>query len=102
MQGIEIGSEFEQAREWNPSKRSSNFDTWELTYSGRTAIQLVLEDIGTFNKKSNVWMPSYCCASMMQPFVEKGLKVKFYPVSIFARGRRYCTCDELLWIFGIR
>lgn len=52
----------------------------QLLYTGRTAIDYVLEDI----KESirSVYMPAYCCSSMLQPFYERGIDIKFYEVTI--------------------
>ena len=49
-----------------------------LLLSGRTAIDYVLEDIPRGIK--NVYMPSYCCESMLQPFLEKNIYIYYYDV----------------------
>lgn len=52
-----------------------------LTWLGRTAIDLVLADIMLQRSVRSVYMPSYCCESMVAPFREKGIKVSFYSVN---------------------
>lgn len=52
-----------------------------LTWLGRTAIDLVLADILTYRSVRHVYMPSYCCDSMIAPFLERGIRVSFYPVN---------------------
>ena len=58
-----------------------------LTWLGRTAIDLVLADIMQQRSVRNVYMPSYCCDSMVAPFLEKGMKVHFYSVN-YCNGLR--------------
>lgn len=56
------------------------------TFSGRSAIELVLKDILNNKKISSVYMPSYCCSSMVQPFVDKEIDIIYYKV-IYKAGR---------------
>lgn len=72
----EIGSEFWEvptgAAESNPFFRSAQ---WFL--SGRSALQAIIRE----NKGCHtVALPSWCCDSMIKPFADAGLKVRFYPV----------------------
>lgn len=73
---MEIGSEF-----WDvPSRAEQNklFPSdaqWYL--SGRVALQAIIKDISWAR---TVAMPSWCCDSMVKPFVEAGIQVDFYPV----------------------
>lgn len=49
--------------------------------SGRTAIDLILQDILANGKNpKSVYMPAWCCDSMLQPFVDKNIGVVFYDV----------------------
>ena len=62
----------------------------ENTYyflSGRSALSFVVEDIQTKHKLRSVALPSYCCATMIEPFLFHGVDVNFYPVTIDERGR---------------
>lgn len=52
----------------------------KLLLSGRTAIDFVLKDILKNKKVKTVYFPSYCCQSMIQPFVDNNIKIKFYEV----------------------
>lgn len=72
----EIGSEF-----WDvpTSEHKSNiFPTktnWYL--SGRSALTAIIENL---TDCKSVAMPSWCCDSMIYPFIKAGFEVKFYPV----------------------
>lgn len=88
----EIGSEF-----WlNPRNLNRN-DSFEklisfgadqkLLYTGRTAIDFVLEDLRI--PVSSVYMPSYCCESMLQPFIDRKIKIEFYEVLVNNSGFFY-------------
>ena len=48
-----------------------------FVFSGRTAIEAVLRDIPDAH---TALLPSYCCDSMIVPFRDAGIKVKFYQV----------------------
>ena len=77
----EIGSEF-----WleNIQNNDNNLDylnigkDYKLLMSGRTAIDYIINDI-TDNKKI-VYMPNYCCESMVQPFIDNGYSIRYYNV----------------------
>ncbi|PCD09420.1 hypothetical protein CMV16_03170 [Peribacillus simplex] len=83
---IELGSEFWLNDELKAEKVSS-IPTWlevgndnALLLSGRSAIDFVLKDIMKYRKLSTVYFPSYCCQSMLQPFIDNGIHVEFYDV----------------------
>lgn len=71
----EIGSEF-----WNApiTEHNNNIfptDThWFL--SGRSALSAIIANL---SECKTVAMPSWCCDSMIYPFVKAGFEVKFYP-----------------------
>ena len=80
----EIGSEF-----WYEEPRgckSSVFDylkigsDQKLTASGRSALYDIIKDIAI--KKPIVYMPDYCCQSMIQPFIDYGCTIKYYKVDL--------------------
>ncbi|WP_148630480.1 hypothetical protein [Bacillus sp. E214] len=52
----------------------------KLLLSGRTAIDFVLKDIQKYRKINTVYFPSYCCQSMMQPFIDNDVDIIFYDV----------------------
>ena len=73
----EIGSEFWLERE--PGALSHNRDGIYVL-SGRTAIDLIVQDIVRTKIVRNVYMPAWCCDSMLAPFVAHGIYVDFYDV----------------------
>lgn len=58
-----------------------------LLLSGRTAIDFVLQDI--VSQIRTAYMPSYCCSSMLQPFVDRGIDLEFYDVTLSDTGLSY-------------
>ncbi len=85
----EIGSEFwtgctPASKTMNYSMRPAGiysthrFNTVE-TLSGRTALEHIVEILKGIGKKS-ACLPSYCCHTMIKPFVSHGIKVEFYDV----------------------
>lgn len=81
----EIGSEF-----WLDDS-SANRDCYVL--SGRTAIDLILQDIlANGNRLNSVYMPSWCCDSMLRPFIDRNIAVDFYDITI-ANGKLECHID---------
>ena len=71
----EIGSDFwiEQIPENLVEERNGIF-----AISGRTAIDLILQDILRKRKVKTVAMPAWCCDSMIAAFLAHGIEVKFY------------------------
>lgn len=70
----EIGSEFWLERE--PSATSNRNGCFVL--SGRTAIDLIIQDIAKRQPVRSVYMPAWCCDSMIAPFVSRGIEINFY------------------------
>ena len=72
----EIGSEF-----WDipvcPKENELFLQNTEWYISGRSALRAVIEDMGEIR---NISFPSWCCDSMVKPFVDAGIEVHFYPV----------------------
>lgn len=79
----EIGSEY-----WNIDffEKDNNLEylkigqDYKLLMSGRTAIDYILNEID--DNMKIVYMPNYCCESMIQPFVDNGYKIEYYKVDI--------------------
>ena len=71
----EIGSEF-----WLESVPEPLIIERDGVYclSGRTAIDLILQEIMRNKDIKSVAMPSWCCDSMLAPFIDRGVDVKFY------------------------
>lgn len=71
----EIGSEFWLQR----SSAQSCYKGNEVhLLSGRTALRLIIDDIFQNHNFRRVLLPSYCCESMIEPFISKGIEVQFY------------------------
>lgn len=51
-----------------------------LLFSGRTAIDFILSDIEKERVIQNAYMPSYCCGSMLAPFLKRGIGIQYYDV----------------------
>ena len=75
----EIGSEF-WFEDDLPQAVSDRDGVYAL--SGRTAIDLIIQDILKTRKIRNVYMPAWCCDSMLAPFVAHGIDIKFYDISL--------------------
>jgi len=52
----------------------------KLLMSGRTAIDYVINDIE--NEEKIVYMPNYCCKSMVQPFIDNKYTIEYYHVDL--------------------
>ena len=81
---MEIGGDFwYEEIEFNNNINHDFFEFGEDNYfvmSGRTAIDTALQDILKIKKVKNVYFPSYSCKSMMQPFIDRDIKIDFYDV----------------------
>ncbi|MBO5837427.1 MAG: hypothetical protein J6Q92_06000 [Oscillospiraceae bacterium] len=65
---------------------------------GRTALELLLRDAMQERTIRKAYLPSYCCHTMIEPFVAKGIQVVFYDVFFTDTGiemdfDREHTCD---------
>ena len=82
----EIGSEF-----WLEDQNGGFCDSGQAyVLSGRTAIDLILQDMMVVHSPmTSVYMPAWCCDSMLQPFLERGVDIDFYDVSY--------ECDHLTY-----
>ncbi len=69
----------------------SGMDT-RYTLCGRTALELVLRDVLQTRKIRKAYLPSYCCHTMIEPFIAKGIDVVFYDVFFTDIG---IDCDFL-------
>lgn len=84
---VEIGSEFWlQAKDNLNSQKTflENSDKYlfrnngQFVLSGRTAIDLIIQDLSASDTIKNVYIPAYCCESMVFPFTRRNVKVFFY------------------------
>ena len=71
----EIGSEF-----WIENKPKQILTEREGVYclSGRTVIDLILQEVLRKRPVKNVAMPAWCCDSMIAAFLAHGINVRFY------------------------
>lgn len=77
----EIGSEFWEV----PTLKSTTLNWPETTswyISGRAALLAIINDIKQTNKIETAALPSWCCDSMIKPFLDSGINVIFYSVYI--------------------
>ena len=76
MKAGEIGSEF-----WHVPVKDDLNDLFpsgtQWFLSGRCALQAIIKEL---KKCSTVAMPSWCCDSMVRPFADAGIEVRFFPV----------------------
>ena len=90
----EIGSEF-----WDVPKAEKEtalfpeYAQWFL--SGRTALKAIIQDLKGCRTAA---IPSWCCDSMIKPFLDAGIEIRFYPVYWEKRLVRELRldCDALL------
>ena len=76
------------------------------TLCGRTALELVIRDATPVR---SAYLPSYCCHTMIEPFVAKGIQVMFYDVFFTDTGIGWdfdenhgCDLVFLMDYFGFR
>lgn len=79
----EIGSEF-----WaSPQKRCDK----HFFLSGRTALEYIIRDIIAQGVVKSALLPSYCCHTMIEPFVRHGFSLRFYDVFYSKEQGRLCA-----------
>lgn len=97
---MEIGSEF-----WGVplSEKENNLLCGNVrnALSGRTALELVARDLRQERGAKSIYMPAYCCESMMEPFKKQGYVIKLYAVEPYSKTihRQIFTdhgCDAIL------
>ena len=72
----EIGSEFWDVPTIN-QKNSLFPESTQWFLSGRSALNAIIKELG---EARSVSLPSWCCDSMIKPFIDAGMEVRFYPV----------------------
>ena len=96
----EIGSEFHSADLFKKKKKKifAKLSDYVLTFSGRTAIETVI-----LNEPSikTVMIPSYCCSSMLEPFINNKINIKYYSVDykneFTIKFEDLSEVDAILW-----
>lgn len=82
----EIGSHYEKA-DLQPLQNEFAFGCDQaFLLSGRTAIDYVIRNIKDKRKLETVLLPSYCCYTMVEPFLRHGIRTTFYSVQIGKDG----------------
>ncbi len=92
----EIGSEF-----WDvPVNGDRNFLFSESPHwflSGRSALKAIIADLQQGASKVNsISLPSWCCDSIIRPFLEADIEVVFYPVLGAEQHLENITTDSVL------
>jgi len=81
----EIGSEFWEVESTNNINLSFDiYSTYML--SGRTSLDFIIKDVMAQKSFKRAYIPSYCCHSMIEPFLKNGVDVIFYDVLINDNG----------------
>ena len=99
---MEIGSEY---WEFEEELNNDNTEFWNLgqdvkfTLSGRTSIHYVLKNILLNKNVQKVYMPAYCCSSMIQSFIDLGIDVEYYDVYFNEELKYNIDLDEECDIF---
>lgn len=99
----EVGSEFEI--EWPPSHTFETdecapwiFNAWGsdgvMLLSGRTAIDCICRDLWSSGREGCVYMPAYCCSSMIAPFIRNGFSIEFYDIGFEGGKITYNLADK--------
>lgn len=89
----EIGSNFfDVERSTQPNKLAGQNLIFYL--SGRTALHQIIRDIKRNKKIKRASLPSYCCESMIEPFLKENIEVYFYDVFLNS-GKIVCNGDSI-------
>lgn len=75
----EIGSEFFTFQSIDEQIHNKNV---LFLISGRTAIDAIIKDVKKNKNIKSALLPSYCCESMIVPFLDNGIEVSFYSVDV--------------------
>ncbi len=65
-----------------------------LVLSGRTALDCVLSDLQRDKRAEKALLPSYCCHTMIEPFLAHGFSVEFFEVYAGADGIAFDLPDD--------
>ncbi len=104
----EIGSEFWTEKHFGYGIADCLPEHYEVAYtlSGRTALDMIIEDIISRKQVSRVYLPSYCCHTMILPFQRHGIQAEFYDVLpgpggiVCGFGENSCDIIFLIQYFG--
>ena len=91
----EIGSEFWDVSPLCDTENNIFPSKTQWYLSGRTALSAIIQDL---KGVKSVALPSWCCESMIKPFIDANIKVLFYPVIFDKRliQTPRLDCDAIL------
>ncbi len=102
----EMGSEFWKEPDITDVQQTEYINgDMALLLSGRTAIELMIQDIKKEGVFESVLLPFYCCDSMVEPFIRNGIRVEFYDACYDRLEYHFQnSCDAVLVIdhFGYK
>lgn len=78
---MEIGSEFWKDYFSDTITNKNEKHDVACLLSGRTALDFIIQDIRIMRRFKKVLLPSYCCESMVEPFIQNNIEVQFYTVT---------------------
>lgn len=90
---MELGSEFWDMPSNETSATISDRQS-RFVLSGRTALELVAQDLISDRGIRSVYLPAFCCESMILPFRRAGLELHFYDVIPSDNGVRRILSDD--------
>lgn len=76
----ELGHEFWGVELSDQKHKQLPMKYQEIALSGRTALDWILKDILMAQPLRRAYLPAYCCETMIIPFLQNGIEVKFYDV----------------------
>lgn len=94
----EIGSEFWFEQE---PKVLSNDRNGCYVLSGRTAIDLIIQDNIKSKPLRKAYLPAWCCDSMVEPFLARGIQVELYDMSFDGSLQYHIDLDKQTDIFYV-
>ena len=94
----EIGSEFWLEREPAAISKDRN---GSYVLSGRTAIDLIIQDIVKSKPVYSAYLPAWCCDSMVDPFLKRGIQVELYDMIFDGKLHYHVDTDKQTDIFYV-
>lgn len=94
----EVGSEY--WLDFEPKDIACNSQE-TLVLSGRTAIDVIIKDIQKTRKIRNVYLPAYCCDSMIDPFIRNGIDVNLYDMCLDEKLQYLVDADFEVDVFYV-
>lgn len=97
---MEIGSEF-WAVPMSEKENELLSSNARHVLSGSTALELIASDLKEERGAKSIYLPAYCCCSMIEPFKKQGYAIKYYAVEPYSKTihRQIFTdhgCDAIL------